>query len=549
MTRRKRTPSPDRSRKRVAFDIPASLHHFSALSRSLVVQNGVNDENEKENSTIVARAQALSQGIRFKYDPRQFPTQQEWPQPSLNPGAVGHARFLEKQWQTAQATQVAENMRRAQYMRQQMEEEGSITSITLHQTTSNDVLPHPDTRLVPASGNVAGPKAGEPPDDSQPRPEPTPRRGPKRQRFDLGIEQRRQAIISKLMETSPASIGTSSSNIQIPTRTQTEAGSSPPRSVCPADKDGQLNSRTQSEQIAALIVAKRAENAANGSLNRWLSARQEHKQAQEATAKGQSASATQRDLSQSPANPFLFNAHPTRLSSQARVVSGSSSQPLSHDKPAHLASTTQELDLSSLFSSPAPSHNYVNAGGSPQTDERGHGTDKTNATQLPSPSISSPSPPGVRWVPSPSAQLLISLTQTAPVSPLPSQAQHTFRTPSLTVSTEGLARTSSMAQAARAQYLQQQPLPQHTTQQPLPPSPSTNMRPNNPGYYQIKPPLWAPFNTDKFAMATPAFVDNGTADILGQPTTACRVVTNDSGAAAGSIAVGVGSDYALALVL
>lgn len=35
MTRRKRTPSPSAAQKRVAFEIPASLQHFSSISRSL----------------------------------------------------------------------------------------------------------------------------------------------------------------------------------------------------------------------------------------------------------------------------------------------------------------------------------------------------------------------------------------------------------------------------------------------------------------------------------------------------------------------------------
>ncbi|RMZ75975.1 hypothetical protein DV737_g5045, partial [Chaetothyriales sp. CBS 132003] len=469
MTRRKRTPSPDRSHKRVAFDIPASLHHFSALSRSLVVQNGVVN-HEKENSTIVARAQALSQsptnGPASAYDPRQFPSQQEWPRPAPNPGAVGHARFLEKQWQTAQATQVAENMRRAEYMRQQMEEvrqqmgrepqqmEKERDVSTLQQTSSNDVISRVDTPLAPASGDIARAKAGEHPDESQPQSGPTPPcRGAQRQRFELGIEQRRQAVIAKLMETKPASIATSSSNIQIPTGTQAEAGRRPPLSQSPARAEGQVDGSTHSEQIAALIAKKRAENAANGSLNRWLS---------------------------------------TRQNSQ---------------RPSH-HHATQDLDLSSLFSSPAPSHDDATAAGSSsQADELGHAADKTNVAQLPSPSISSPSPSEVRWMPSPSAQLLINLAQAAPAPPLPSQAQHSFRAPSLTLNTEALAPTSS-----------------------------------------IKPALWAPFNSDKLDAATRAFVDTGTPDMLAQPTTASGVVTNHGGAAAGSIAVGVGSDYGMAAI-
>ncbi|RMZ79155.1 hypothetical protein DV738_g3532, partial [Chaetothyriales sp. CBS 135597] len=297
-----RTPSPDRSRKRVAFDIPASLQQFSALSRSLAAQNenAVQDERESEqeeneqdkasqrgNSTIVARAHVLGQsptnGPTSTYDPRQFPDQQKWPQPSLNPGAVGHARFLERQWQSAQAAQVAENMRQAQ-----------------HPARSDNSLPHADVPLTPASGNMADPTtAGASSDDGQSQPESTPRRGSRRQRFEVDIEQRRQAIIARLMETNPASIATPSSNIQIPaSSTQVQAGSPSSSSSIAGDKESQAPSGSQSELIAALIAKKRAENAANGSLNRWLSARQKHKQAQEAarsTPESQSASLSQRE--------------------------------------------------------------------------------------------------------------------------------------------------------------------------------------------------------------------------------------------------------------
>ncbi|RMD39315.1 hypothetical protein DV735_g5820, partial [Chaetothyriales sp. CBS 134920] len=482
MTRRKRTPSPDQSRKRVAFDIPASLQQFSVLSRSLAAQNVVQDEKDSEqedseqekdsekehapsNGLTLAAAgtpssfsplppsfppsSSSSKGIRFKYDPRQFPDQQKWPQPSLNPGAVGHARFLERQWQSARAAQ-AENMRQAQHIRHQMEQgqERSTTSTRRQSAGSDNGSLCADAPLLPASGNLADPaNAGGSPDDSQCQPESTPRRGSRRQRFELDIEQRRQAIIARLMETNPASIATPSSNIQIPASTQAQSGS-PPSSSTAADKDGQTPPSAQSELIAALIAKKRAENAANGSLNRWLSARQRHKQEQEAarsTPERHSPSVSQREPSQSPANPYIFNRHPANLSSQTRLASGPGSQH-SHD-----------MDLYPLFSSPALTHNDPNAAAPAQTDELGHTADKANATQLPSPSVSSSSP------------------------------------------------SEQIAQAGHAHYVQQQPLTQHPTQQqPLPPSPSPSVRPNDPSYYQSKPPpMWTPFNTASAAAAVP----------------------------------------------
>lgn len=98
MTRRKRTPSPSASQKRVAFEIPASLQQFSTISRSLATNNesqspappqiddntqSVPRTNTHVSSHSASSAPAPSSKAATKFVPhkRSFPDAQPWPQP------------------------------------------------------------------------------------------------------------------------------------------------------------------------------------------------------------------------------------------------------------------------------------------------------------------------------------------------------------------------------------------------------------------------------------------------------------------------------------
>ena len=602
MTRRKRTPSPDRSQKRVAFDIPPSLAHLSVLSRSLAASNGVNQE--KENSSIVARAQALSQSptdddnwhqstkvqpkqLKFKYDARQFPQRQQWPQPMPNSGAAGHARFLEKQWQATQVAEAAEDMR-AHMLHQQTSQRPEADSRA--PTRGDDQAAE---RAVAALGTVSGNTPRQKPFDSMGKPQrdlpdsqPWSKNAsyPFRPSSDVDIEQRRQTIIANLMKSKPASIATSSTNLQIPTV-------APPQHVTPrpsekaGDADSPLSLSTQSHQLAELIERKRAENAANGTLNRWLAARAGHVPLHQVTnqVSPQTREHSSPQASQPAPNPFIFTPHPSNIASQYH---GLRNIPVSGNKESSRSVQPEETSqdpLASLFSSPAPSPGLTQEqDGGERGDEI---ASKDDQTQLPSPSLSVPSQDEPERAPSPSAQLLMNLANAAPTTDARyarSQQQHQqqqqpqshtpFRTPSLSVSTQGLIRTSSAPRqqraslprqsislddsltpqqkemklmqkqaeqqttqhnmqqyqqmAAQAQAVQaqqygrpqsQQSMQKVQSQQPMSrPQSSSSMTANatNSGYYKIKPHLWDAFSTDNFKMSPPNYVSSNAANLL-----------------------------------
>ncbi|KAI1614208.1 hypothetical protein EDD36DRAFT_220123 [Exophiala viscosa] len=92
MTRRKRTPSPSASQKRVAFEIPASLQHFSTISRSLATDVESHAPTTSLNNTAQSQPRPSTQPSpqsRRPYTPpttfvphkRSFPDAQPWPQP------------------------------------------------------------------------------------------------------------------------------------------------------------------------------------------------------------------------------------------------------------------------------------------------------------------------------------------------------------------------------------------------------------------------------------------------------------------------------------
>ncbi|KIV78066.1 hypothetical protein PV11_09828 [Exophiala sideris] len=92
MTRRKRTPSPSASQKRVAFEIPASLQQFSTISRSLATDVESHTPTTSQNNNTQAQPRPNTQPSsqsRRPYTPpttfvphkRSFPEAQPWPQP------------------------------------------------------------------------------------------------------------------------------------------------------------------------------------------------------------------------------------------------------------------------------------------------------------------------------------------------------------------------------------------------------------------------------------------------------------------------------------
>ena len=401
MTRRKRTPPRESPRQRGAFAIPNSLAQLSALSRSLAQRtdsiHGVNKDTE--DSGIVARAQALSNSppqdapssgqdskpIRWKHDQKEFADTQIWVQPTPSAGARSHAKALERQWREAQALEMSReaDMRASVHGRQSFPPtsmpprdyatgvdpslQSGAHSTDVAEPQQLDQSPDPDGS--PAAGRKRkrvefNAQHQHSFSDSQPWAKPTARGAPRS--FDDDTEQRRRAIVTKLMQTGPVSVSSAGTNIQVPTN---------PASRVPPDHAAQqlsevseaLDLGKDSSQIAQLIAKKRAENAATGQLNRLQYLQAEHHRHRSG-----------RQSWPGTAQPPSYLSMPVQPAATLPVWPASPSpapvQPSIENTPAHNqtgyaeastasafgADNNAEIDLRSLFSSAAHSPNPEN---------------------------------------------------------------------------------------------------------------------------------------------------------------------------------------------
>lgn len=409
MTRRKRTPPPESPRQRVAFEIPNSLAQLSALSRSLAQRtdtiHGVN--KEMENSGIVARAQALSNSpprdgpssaqnskpIRWKHDQNEFPDTQIWVQPTPSGGARAHAKALEHQWKEAQALQMsrqadtlASTHGRQSFPPMSMPSRDYATSVgsslprggqtvTVAGTQESDQSPDPESTSTAGSKRKRVEFVARHQRDfynSQPWPNATARGAPRS--FDDDLEQRRQATVTKLMQSRPASVSSAGTNIQVPTnpaaRLPADRASGQPSEVIEA-----LDRRKDSSQIAQLIAKKRAENAATGQLNRLQYLQAEHHRRQGGRQSWPGTAQPPAYLSMPvqpasnlpawPASPSPAPIQPSIENTQAHNQKGYAEASTAN---ASGGDDNAELDLRSLFSSSGHSPNPENHNEEVDTD-------------------------------------------------------------------------------------------------------------------------------------------------------------------------------------
>ena len=346
MTRRKRSPPPDSPspRKRVAFQIPDSLAQLSALSRSLAQRadsiSGV--DKEKENSGIVARAQAFSHSpaqdeaspalalkpLSWRTDQKDFPDAQTWIQPNSSSGSRAYAKSREHKHSRPPLDSMA--VLPQSYGSTVVEAEGAAfvneDSHTWSQTSS---------RAAPRS-------------------------------FGPDTEHRRQAIIAQLMQTGPVSVSSAGANIQVPINTEAARLIENPVEEH-VDPEQTLDLAKDSNQIAALIAKKRSENAATGQLNRLQHLQTEHRHKQNNRQSWPAVMQPLPHLSM-PAQPSLqFAAWSTRPLPAPLQDSVETSNPLQSAGYAEASTATAgvgndaaDLDLRSLFSSPGHSPHLGN---------------------------------------------------------------------------------------------------------------------------------------------------------------------------------------------
>ena len=346
MTRRKRSPPPDSPspRKRVAFQIPDSLAQLSALSRSLAQRadsiSGV--DKEKENSGIVARAQAFSHSpaqdeaspalalkpLRWRTDQKDFPDAQTWIQPNSSSGSRAYAKSLEHKHSRPPLDSMA--VLSQSYGSAVVEADGGAfvneDSHTWSQTSS---------RAAPRS-------------------------------FGPDTEHRRQAIIAQLMQTGPVSVSSAGANIQVPINTEAARLLENPVEEH-VDPEQTLDLAKDSNQIAALIAKKRSENAATGQLNRLQHLQTKHRQNQNNRQSWPSAMQPLPQLSMPAQPPLQFPAWPTSPSPtpvQDSVETSRPIQPTGYAEAstaiAGVGNDAADLDLRSLFSSPGHSPHLGN---------------------------------------------------------------------------------------------------------------------------------------------------------------------------------------------
>jgi hypothetical protein len=294
MTRRKRTPPPansgDRPSKRVAFEIPASLQHLSALSASLA--RSADLPREHENSAIVARAQAQAQSaspppppteviwpdntgkgiykkrIRWKSNEASFPQEQTWVKPTATVNS-GHAHFMHKLYREAQLR------------------DPTLPPIPPPEPRAPlGPVAMPWPRLYhgpPQTGHAPIPNGDIPPNGAPiPNPEAPPARPSSPQHVGKDVIARRQAIIAGLKARSAATIaGLDTRSKQNPTAPPPEEQISPLQPVATAAvrrgtaKAGKpapqrrrhaddLNKVWNKAEIEELIRRKKEENEKNG---------------------------------------------------------------------------------------------------------------------------------------------------------------------------------------------------------------------------------------------------------------------------------------------
>ena len=454
MTRRKRTPPPESPRKRVAFEIPNSLAQLSALSRSLAQKtdtiHGINKESE--NSGIVARAQALSnsppqdgpssalnlQPIRWKHDQNEFPDTQIWVQPTPSGGARAHAKALEHQWKEAQALEMSRqadmfaspHARRSLPMSLPALDYATSVGSRLQrdvQTAADAATQDSDQSPDHDSSSAAGKKrkrvdfvARHQRDfsTSQPWPKSTARGAPRS--FDDDTEQRRQAIVTRLMQTGPVSVSSAGTNIQVPTNPAARQPADR-ASEQPSEASEALDLGTDSSQIAQLIAKKCAENAATGQLNRLQYLQAEHRRRGGRQSWPTSAHAPPylsmpaqpapnlpawpASPSPTPIQPSIENIHAPNQTGYAEALNNNVSG----------GDDNAELDLRSLFSSPGHSPNPGNRNQEDETDRALRNAISNAAVDGPSPkrpplaSATASAQPQNRDAASPSDQLLSNL--------------------------------------------------------------------------------------------------------------------------------------------
>ncbi len=454
MTRRKRTPPSDSPGKPVAFEIPNSLAQLSALSRSLAQRTDTihGAPKEVENSGIIARAQALSNSpsqtgssqvlkpIRWRHDQKDFPDTQTWIQPVPSGGARAHAKALEHQWKEAQALELS----RQADMLSSIHGQQSFPPMAM---PSQNYATHGDSNLPRGDPSFAG--ARKPESDQSPDPESSAAVGRKRKRvefvtryqgdcsnsqpwprsiarggtrsFDDDTEQRRQAIVTQLMQTGPVSVSSAGTNIQVPTNPAARASiDRTPEQL--TDVNEALDLAKDSSQIAQLIAKKRAENAATGQLNRLQYLQAEHRQRQAGQqswpGSGQPVHYLSMPVPQAanlpawPASPSPAPIQPSietnHATNQAGYAEASTANKIGGEE-------NTELDLRYLFSSPGHETRRENRNEEDETERAlrnaiNSAGDITPAlTQPLSASVSVPRQSGGRDAVSPSDQLLSNL--------------------------------------------------------------------------------------------------------------------------------------------